>query len=440
MKVENRMPICEYYQAALIKGSFEYYMLCEKRESMDEDRLEQMQCLHKAAQIIGSKSENELPCIQTLEKLRNQIIIKMQILTAYTDRLQIYEYVLNRMEERFKPQTPVDESRFVQQLVHYIFSSKDNMVINENIKDSIGQLPVRMTKKHYLELLRDSISLYKGSDKESLDSYLYMLRTSAMIYEPEQIDLYFIEFKDTMEILKKADYSNLSNTEYDRLVSTLNNMAEKLIDITDYYVSLQETVNSFYTVLLARQTHSGRQTILMPESEESACFRILENVRMQFLSDQKEDYLGKAEENFALLEGVQEEVTERLYEIGRQTEKNGKNTEEEILNLEKMEKLMSTSIFVDLSDKEKAGIVDEEYIETTWNHLASDLSELFGQNQKMVNRAVMAATLSKMPVFFNRMEEVKEYIENSLMQCGDLSEKNVSMRILMDIMDKIKQG
>ena len=51
-----------------------------------------------------------LDAVDRIDALRNRIIAKMEILTAYTDIFQIYEYVLNRVEYRFS------ESEFVKKI------------------------------------------------------------------------------------------------------------------------------------------------------------------------------------------------------------------------------------------------------------------------------------------------------------------------------------
>ncbi len=51
------------------------------------------------------------------------------------------------------------------------------MTINYKIQDVIGQLPVRLTKNKFFEMLSDGMSVYEGGTKESLNSFLYMIRT-----------------------------------------------------------------------------------------------------------------------------------------------------------------------------------------------------------------------------------------------------------------------
>ncbi len=127
--------------------------------------------------------------VHTADRLRDGIMGRMKVLTAYTDIFQNYEYVLNRIEYRFKKEKPVPEDNdFARRTLRYIFDSNDNLIINEKIKEIIGQLPIRMTKQKYFDLLAQSVRLYTGADKKTLQSYLYVIQTSAMLLRENVMD------------------------------------------------------------------------------------------------------------------------------------------------------------------------------------------------------------------------------------------------------------
>ena len=91
---------------------------------------------------------------QEMEELRSRITEKMNLFTAYTDRLIVFEYVLNRMEyqylsekERKDKLNGIKQEEFLQKLQRYLFSDKDTSVMQEKIRLVAGQLPVRMTRE-----------------------------------------------------------------------------------------------------------------------------------------------------------------------------------------------------------------------------------------------------------------------------------------------------
>ncbi len=422
-----------YYKAAFIKGTFEYYMLYEKETEKEVVDQKVLDTIHSTIFYLLSASMEEInEQIKKVETLRTIIIEKMQVLTAYTDRLQIYEYVLNRMEQKYHPEEMINEELFANKLFQYIFSVKDNMIVNENIKESIGQLPVRMTKNRYFDLIRQSIGLYKGSSKEALDSYLYMLRTGAMLYKPNGLPEYFLEYKGLLNQFETADYNALTEEEYSRLTLLLSKLAADLVEKTDFYVSAQELLNSIDTILISL-THMEKEEW----DKEVECKEILSYVYHLFTNATDESNLDMAEVKLSLLEGQQEKAHDVIQRVEAHIPfEYEKNTDLNLLNLEKMGKLMSSSIFVDLDKKEISDKVEDTEIEFVTKQLVEELSELFRRNTKLVSRAVMAATMTKMPMFFQSTEEVKNYIKNSLEQCSDSSEKNASMKILSDLMDE----
>ena len=79
----------------------------------------------------------------------------MSVVVSFVDQLRIYEYVFNRVEYQFrdKEEYPFDKeyynTYFTNDLIHYIFSEKDNVVVNSKIARIIGQLPMRLSKDRF---------------------------------------------------------------------------------------------------------------------------------------------------------------------------------------------------------------------------------------------------------------------------------------------------
>ena len=75
-------------------------------------------------------------------------------------------------------------------------------------------------------------------------------------------------------------------------------------------------------------------------------------------------------------------------------------------------------------------IPDDSYADNTAEKLIIELDESFKNMDVMVKRAVMAAVLSSLPVFFNNTEEIQGYINNSLMQCNDEAEQKAVVELV----------
>lgn len=97
-----------------------------------------------------------LKTLKSQKKLRDGIIEKVQDLTCYVDKFNIYEHALNRVEYRFRdddyPSGYSDEN-ITRRLMQFILEDEDNMAINRKISQVIGQLPVRLTKNKFSNVI-----------------------------------------------------------------------------------------------------------------------------------------------------------------------------------------------------------------------------------------------------------------------------------------------
>lgn len=430
----------KYYQNACIHSALEYYTLYEIVKEEENNYLEEirdvLEVLQDAVKVLFLGKGNREELLKKLEENRNTIMQKMDVLTAYTDVIQIYEYVLNRVEYRFKEYRPADEEIFSNKVIQYIFQMKDNTVINENIKEVIGQLPVRMTKGKFFQLLKNSLTLYNGSDRASVETYLYMLRTASSLYHPTGMEQYFKEFSVLVEELRQADYKELTKEEFLKFTEKIEQAADKLFEVTDLFVLVQSVLNCFYVIALCEEQENSYET------EEAK--KLLIHLKEAFESDEESES-EVFEDSLIALEGVQEVLGEEIITLEAVLFQTQNDWSQEVAGcgmkdkqnvLIQMEKLLSSSLFIELSEEDSNEAVTEAFLEKEAETLIGELKELFEHNSMAVNRAIMAAVLNKMPVFFESSEEVMEYIKNSLDSCRDMEEKQAAMEILETIMSE----
>lgn len=107
-------------------------------------------------------------------------------------------------------------------------------------------------------------------------------------------------------------------------------------------------------------------------------------------------------------------------------------------DLETIDKLLSGSMFVDIDNIAVAGAltVDSDYLAACKEKLVGEFAELFDENTMTVNRAVMAKILSNIPVFFNTMDEIKEYVTGSLTRCREKSELLADYIVIKQMMEE----
>ena len=440
-----------YHSFSAVRLAMHYYAFyetyCDDEDTWGDEAKNTISNLNRVIgeavlkSLSGKKLEDE---VRKVDGIRNEITKRMKVLTIYTDIFRIYEYVLNRTEYRFKEEiTLVEDDELAKEVLRYIFDTEDNVIINDKIREMVGQLPIRMTKQKYFDLLKDSIGNYKGSEKSSLDSYLYMLRTSAMLYSEEDMQAYYPKLWENKEFLAHLKYKDITENEFEKAVEAIRVASLMLETQTNVYYSLQEIVNGVYAILLC-SPYVGMVTSGLDKQEEAA-FAILSGVHQVFVKNGKKELPSRLLELFTEIEGVQEELSydlpvmeDSLYEIDRNHRKLT-----ESLMIDKMlnillhsGKLLSNSLFIDIDEKASDEVADEETLEKETVKLLEELSTLFEEHDRMVDRAVMANTLNKIPVFFQNHTEVMDYVRYSIEHCTEKYEKMACTEIIRGIMNE----
>lgn len=439
----------QYQVMAQVRLAMHYYTLYESyyddedtwsREAVEEiDKINQ---ILKDSVLHAQSGKERETAVHKIDTIRNSIMKRMNILTTYTDIFQNYEYVLNRVEYRFANEAAsTDDIELSREILRYIFDTEDNLVINEKIKEIISQLPMRLTRQKYFEVLKESLGVYLGADNTSLDTFLYMLRTSAMLYREDGMESLYPSLWEKKEYLSGLDYANISKEEYEKAVSTLQAATLILETATSVWYGLQEIINEIYAILLC-SPYSGMAENSREKAQAAAIaiIRGINDIYIQNIKIEPSDALLL--NNFAILEGVQEELSydmESLEYALYEAEQNYKALIEglmldQFMNvLKRTRDLLSNSLFIDFEEKTVSTVVDEARIEKEANALENELKELFAGHDRMISRAVMANTINKVPVFFKNHKEVMDYVIYSLERCSDRYEKAACAEIINEL-------
>ena len=426
---------------------FNYYeVISESDSGIRSDIKEMLITLNeivKEVMVSGIAGQDLVGAVATIDQMRNEIIKEMQMLTAYVDIFNIYEYVLNRVEYRFVHSHLLDEhsdEALCKNLMQYIVSDQDNMVINLKITEIIRQLPIRMTKEKFYELVKNGLSIYKGNEKKSLDDFLYMLRTCAMLDVPKDFDKQYSDLYSIYQNLKDADYKNLDKNQYEQLYNKLQYATTFLNGTVDYYVMLAELVNGAYAILLSNPY------AIVDVEEKHTCDSVIKAVNASFYQEALDPLDQEVTDMLILLEGRQERLGEQYLQIEFLLDDIKKQhsplvqslaLDSQYESLYRISALLSGSHFVDFERDDSDGeAASDQYVKQVEAQLRQDLSVIFKENNRMVSRAVMAAVLSELPVFFNNLTELQDYIYQSLNSCTDKAEKMACIEILNSLMEE----
>ena len=388
--------------------------------------------------------------IAKIDSLRNNVYNVVEVLTCYADIFARYEYVINRCEYLFneiKTNSKYTDEDFTREVMQYIFSEEDNAVVNSRICEIISELPLRMTKNKFFELLDGGMSVYKDTDKITIDDFIYSVETSAMLKMPENMEHYTELFEIYNEI-KAIDYKNITEKEYRDTAEKLNFAADYIERATDIFMILQGLINKAYVMVIAEPY------VETEDKEVKNSVDIIRNINENFYNDEFITLEEKITDNFIFLEGVPEKIQNIIQSaeyVLDDVKKDKLNIVKNImadkiyLGLFLCEKLLSDSLFINLSaeynifEEKTVDKNDEtditEYLREKQDKLITELTEFFNSNQKIVNKSVMSLVLSKLPVFFNNITEVQDYIYNSLNNCTNKAEKAACIEIINGLME-----
>ncbi len=435
-----------YYRSSEIRLSMNYYtyLTMEQKEYGSDFGLTELTVrLDKVIkEAILSEFDGKIleKAVEEIDAIRNQIISDMKVITLYADQFQIYEYIFNRMEGRFEevealPLNYSDE-KLIQKLSSYIMQDSDRAVISQKITEIVSTLPVRLTKQRYYEIIKDSFLLFVGSERQALEDHIFMLKSSAALLKPEEEEIRYPQMDSCLRELEKADYETLSFEQYQKMKQKLQEISGQIAQVTNLSTLLIEVVNDVYILLLSMPY------ALADAEEVTICKEIMH--RSQELSEGG----GEEEELSALferLEGKQERISEQITANAYllDTLEGQKSLMESIMldkiyvSLLRIEKLSSTSHFIELDAAADRTIVDYAYAEERAHKVIEEFAACFQNCSRRQIRSRMAASMMALPIFFKNMEEFKEYAKTALNSCSDAEEKRSSVILLKDMMENL---
>lgn len=440
LELYRDMAVGSYHDYSSIELVFSAYILMEElneiRPAYAKKEEKILSKIHQGLSMIATDDSDLDAIIQNMSSVRAEITQKMDLFTAYTDRLICFEYVLNRMEGKYLSEKELKEkldkykeNDFMQRMNLHIFGTQDQAVITENIRTVCGQLPVRLTKAKFFEKLSQALTLYKGSDKSSLESFVYMIRTSGMLYELNEYKSEYPSFAEFIEKLESVDYAELAEDEYDELAVQLEAVAKDIHEITDFYYSMQKVVNSIFAVALCRKYEVSFSAVVEDAKKAVAAIEI-GNASEEMLIP----FEGKIEayvEQSSYLEAVLFEIRSSYKE-----DLEALNYVELFDDLVNIANLLSGSLFVDMEQSANEEKADEAYISEITEKLVKELDERFSEVKKPVKRAMMGMILEKLPMIFNTSNDALEYIRSNLFGCTDKVEKLAVLEILASVLEE----
>ncbi len=422
-----------YHELAWMNLTADLYNFYESRVdvSMAEAEKTLLEEAFSAMQAVLTEASPEETAqgMERLLALRGTVTESVGELSALVDRLMIPEYLLNRTEYAFRSDLPErDTENEARELLQHIFRPEDPVVVNQRIRDMVFQLPVRMTRQRFFDLLQRSLSVYQDGELSALDGFCERITAAAGI--PGKTPEAQGEREALAEELASLDYAALTKEQWQDAQERLLSLEDEIESETELWCDLQQLLN--YTLCiglvssLVEEVQDARKQ-LMPLTEQLLRFA-LQGIRTGQWESVPEEELNR----FLWLEGKLERYSADIMKLESALEGLPEKNGEPYLSLAKAGKLMSTSAFAPLEET-ASETVTPELLEARRQELFGTLeAAMAGKSRKYV-RAMMASVLKELPVFFDSHTEVMNYVLASLGGCKDLAEKNASLDLLWEL-------
>ncbi len=426
-----------YRRMAYLRMSMNFYTLAEiindksgeKNDKTGEMRKEVCGFVNRA---VLEADADYASLREEAAALRSRLTALMEVLTAYTDRFQVYEHMLNRIEFRFADSGFTDSyynSGFEDDIMKYVTSDKDNSAINMKIALVVSQLPMRLSNGKFFDIIKNTFTLYKSSDRTAIDDFVYMIRTAGLLYKPQGFEN-FTEFAELDAAFLETDFAKLSSEEYESLRSRLDGASELVREYSDNCIMLTEIVNDVYTLALTDGAFGDvNEKQKLTEAIGEAYAAIKEN------RAPSEEIYGIFDE----VAGLQEKTMQLIYtpELALEGIKEANASEIERLGMRgrldtvsKLAGLHSASTFARLENETEDDQCPDGYAMEAADKLTEEFTSLFENAGRMFKRAVMSSVIGNLPVFFNSLEEFGGYVRVALGQCSDGAERQACMSLI----------
>ena len=392
-----------YFELAFTELAMDYYSLKERDKELEGGKgFERSNDIRSRLETLIIGCFEDFEGLSSLgsraEELRSELKNKVEILVRKIDRLELEHYVEIRKEVPDEKPEYADDDDAARAVLRSIFGVNDNALINERIRMAVYELPVRMTKVRFYDILKNSLKMYIGMSSDVLARMMYMLYSTSGLKGDEEF---------AGEDITKADVSLLQE-EYDYL--------NDLASICNYICVLGRVSDNI--------RNEGRKKV-----ED-----LLKLIEASSGLDEKSN-ADEAEKILSRLEGILEELSERRLVLEAKLEsylESGSRPDEEAVKLESMRRLMSSSVYAEL-EVDSFGNADEKEVDSAFERFSEELDKAFKTGNRALNRARQAAVLSTLPVFFNSKADVMNYVRESLSACSNVHEKNTAVSKILSM-------
>ncbi len=409
-----------------------YDLLAEEKSGIIYDSLKVVTDITRS---VGEGDFSALEAeVKALDQCRNDVIAMMSELEKYIHYLGLYEHIYNRLQFKYEQDAgDYDADVLMEKLMAYINDADDVETANARIQSVLGELPVRMTRLKFLELLENGCLCYVGARNDMADDFFSRLKVCAQApgvceLNPKWEDLFSIARE-----LEQTDLTAVTKAQIRDLSVKIQVGGQLLAKQLSYAMDLLDLINTLYTILITTPY------IVQPDRDVEKDRRILKAYMKAVDSgdflDIDEDILGGLEKTVEnqekylgehmLLEDTLDFVCEKYA-----SQIQGMMLSGPYSALSTAQRLGGINPTADISHTAPYFSADEAYIRKYIEEMSDVYCESFKQSGQLIKRALISMAFENMPVPFDSLDKVTDFIRQSLNSCTEGYERAATRSLL----------
>ncbi len=380
-----------------------------------------------ARDLGEGKTDAKPEDIEKLERIRGRVMTALKELEEYLYYFQFYEHTMNRLAFKFEDKLDIpDTQELVAGIMMYISEKEDAPTVNQRIQTVLSELPVRLTTAKFFELLDNGCMCFNGARSDMADSFFEQMELAAKKPELGQLNESWPELYRNAKLFDGLSFDMLDQETCNALLEKLELTAKVIAKHLGNFVDLLDLINELYILVI-----SLPYTMAVPAEcqELGAILRAyIKAVDSGDFLDIDEDILGglsKTVENQEKYLGEHMYMEDALESI---LEKHSNMIDGIMLGgiyhaLCIDQRLFSPNSTKDISQIAPYYIVGREEIISRTNALKAIYKKTFKENPQIVKRSLISRAFENIPVPFDNLNGVEEFIRQSLYCCTQDYEK-----------------
>ncbi len=412
-----------------------YDFLAEEKEGFVFEALSEITSM--ARDLGEGKTDAKPEDIEKLERIRGRVVTAIKELREYLYYFQFYEHTMGLLAFKLEDKLDIpDTQELVARIMTYILEKEDAPTVNQRIQNVLSELPVRLTTTKFFEFLDSGCMCFNGARSDMVDSFFEQMELVAKKPELGQLNESWSELYSNAKLFDGISFDMLDKETCNALLEKLELTATVIAKHLGNFADLLDLINELYILVI-----SLPYTMAVP----SECQKLGAILRAYIKAVDSGDFLDIDED---ILGGLSKTVEDQEKYLGEHMymEDALESIREKYSNMIDGIMLggiyhalcMDQRLFIPNSTKDISQItpyyiVGREEIISRTNALKEIYKKIFKENPQIVKRSLISRAFDNIPVPFDNLNGVEEFIRQSLYSCTQDYEKAAVASALEDM-------